>query len=268
MPAGTGEPGAGIQPLDDLPDGHALLDQPAIEQSHQLGLGLLDHEIARHRLPARDVAVAVGGPPGQPAAGTRLLQLAAAKALAQHRPLVLGDGALDLQQELVVGVVRDRVVQEHHLAAGAAELLQEQHLVGILAGQAVRAEYGEDVDRGVADSVPQGVEPGAVETGAARALVAKNVLVGQLMPLLASPGAQRLKLAVDGLLASLALGRHSCINGGMHRRVSHKAAGDRRWGLPAAVPARPGEDGGKLGRGVPGHRGSARRLNGSSSSKA
>ena len=64
------------------------------------------------------------------------------------------------------------MVEEHHLAAGAAELLQEQDLIGVVAGQPVRAEHRDDVDLGVADGVAQRVEPGPVEPCAAVALVA------------------------------------------------------------------------------------------------
>jgi hypothetical protein len=58
-------------------------------------------------------------------AGAGLLQLAAAEPLAQQRPFILGDRPLDLQQELVAGVVRDGAAEECHGAAGAAELLQQ-----------------------------------------------------------------------------------------------------------------------------------------------
>ena len=97
---------------------------------------LIDHEVAGHGVVARHVAVAVGGAAAEVVAVARLLQLAAAEALAQHGALVLGDGALDLQQQLVVGVVRDRMLQEYHLAAGAAELLEQQDLVGVAPRQA------------------------------------------------------------------------------------------------------------------------------------
>ena len=59
-PAGAGDPGPGVQPLEDLADGHPLLDQPAVEHAHQLGLGLVDDQVARHGVAAGHVAVAVG----------------------------------------------------------------------------------------------------------------------------------------------------------------------------------------------------------------
>src|SRR3954464_805234 len=166
--------------------------------------------------PAGDVPVAVGGAAGEVVAVARLLQLAAAEALAEDGALVLGDGALDLQQELVVGVVRDRALQEHHFGAGAAELLQEQDLVGVLARQPVRGQHGDDPDGAVAHGVAQRVQAGSVEPAAAVALVAEDVLVGEGVAVVGDPGAQGGELAVDGLLALLALGRDAGIKGGAH----------------------------------------------------
>ena len=91
-----------------------------------------------HGVLARHVAVAVRRTAGEIVAIARPLQLAATEAFAQDGALVFCDRALDLQQKLVVGVVRDRVLQEHDFAAGATELLQEQDLVGVFAGQTIR----------------------------------------------------------------------------------------------------------------------------------
>jgi hypothetical protein len=159
----------------------------------------------------------------------RPLQLAAAEALAQHRALVFGDGALDLQQELVVRVVRDRVVQERHLAAGPAELLQEQDLVGVAPRQAIGAQHRDEPDGAVADGVAQRVEAGSVEAATAVALVAEDVLLRKLVSLSPDPVPKGGELAVDGLLAFLALGRDAGIEGGAHGGLA-SACGRRRAG--------------------------------------
>ena len=169
------------QPLEDLADCHPLVDQPAVQGPHQLGLDLVDRQVSGHAIAGRDVAVAVGGPPGDPGAGPGLLQLATAEAVAEQGPLVLGDGALDLEQELVVRVVGDRPLDELDVAAVLAELLQEEDLVGVLAGQAVGAEDGQDVELAVAGGVPQAVESGAVQALAGVALVGEDVLGAELM---------------------------------------------------------------------------------------
>ena len=130
-----------------------LVGEPAIHPAHQLGLLLVDRDAAGHGVAPRDVAVSIRRASGDVVAVARFLQLAAAEPLTEHRALILGDRALDLQQELVVGVVRDRVLQEHHLGACATELLEQQHLVGILARQAVRGQHDERAHDAVAHGI-------------------------------------------------------------------------------------------------------------------
>src|SRR3954464_3276581 len=125
--------------------------------------GPLDLQVPRHPVRIGHVAVAVGGLAGDPVAGTGLLELAAAEPLAQDGPLVLGDRALDLEQELVVRVVGDRPLDELDGARGLAELLQEEDLVGVAAGQPVGGVDAEDVELALAGGVAEAVERGAVE---------------------------------------------------------------------------------------------------------
>jgi hypothetical protein len=57
--------------------------------------------------------------------------------------LVLGDHALDLEQEVVLGAGADGAVREDDLGAGLAELLDEENLIGVPPGQTIRRK---DVD--------------------------------------------------------------------------------------------------------------------------
>ena len=79
---------------------------------HQVSLGLIDDQMAWHTVAFRHVAVAVRSAAAQVLTGPRPLQLAAAEPLAEQRSLVLGDGTLDLQQELVARVLADRPMDE------------------------------------------------------------------------------------------------------------------------------------------------------------
>jgi hypothetical protein len=69
----------------------------------------------------------------------------------------LGDHPLDLQQQVVLGRAADRVVEEDDLGADAPELLHEQHLMGMAAGQPVGGVDVETVDaarrRGIAQTL-------------------------------------------------------------------------------------------------------------------
>lgn len=107
-------------------------------------------------------------------------------------------------------------MQEHHLAAGTPELLQEQNLVGVFAGEAVRGEYGHDVDGAVADGVPERVQRGAVQAGTAVTIIAEHAGLGERVILLGSPAPQDGNLAGDGLLALLALGRNAGVDRSAH----------------------------------------------------
>jgi hypothetical protein len=206
MAAGARQVRAGVQPFEDLADGHPFVGEPAVEGAHQFGLVIVDGEVAGRGVVARHIAIAVWGTAAEIMAIPRPLQLATAEALAEHGALVLGDGALDLQQQLVVRVVRDRMVQERHLAANATELLEQDDLVGIAAGQPVGAEHRDALDGSVAHRVAQGIEAGPIEPTAAVSLVTEDVLLGERMAAGYGPGAQGGELAFNRLLALLALG--------------------------------------------------------------
>src|SRR5262249_23127396 len=59
-PAAARPPRPGGEALEDLAERHPLVDQPAIEHAHHLGLGGVDDEVRPHAGPLGDVARAVG----------------------------------------------------------------------------------------------------------------------------------------------------------------------------------------------------------------
>ncbi len=209
-------PGAKVEALQDLADGHLLVDQPAVEHAHQLGFGLVNLQVAGHAILLVHVAIAVGRFAGDDLAAPGLLQLAAPEAFAQQSPLVLGNRALNLEQELVIGIIRQRVLGKDHLAADPAQFFQEQHLVGVLTGQAVRAEHGHDLECAFAGTIAQPIQAGTVQPGAAVALVHEDVFVGQFVTLRLGPSFEQCQLAFYGLLPLLALGRDAGVNGNSH----------------------------------------------------
>jgi hypothetical protein len=221
-----------------LAHGQPLISDPAVELPDHHRLCLIDDQTAWPAIAARLVAVAVGclGTDDLPFPGP--LQLATPKPLSQHGALVLGDGALDLQQQLVVRVVGDRVVQEHHRAAGTPKFLEQQHLVCVFAGQAVGGEHSDDLDSPIADSVAQGIQARTIEPCAAIPLVAEDVLGGEIVALLDDPGTQGSELAFDGLLTLLAFGGHPSVDGGTHGSPPWLFVGDvaqwtSQWRLAA-----------------------------------
>lgn len=111
------------------------------------------------------MVITVGRAHPEKLTGPRLLELATAEPLAEQGALILGDGALDLEQELVAWVVRDRAVVKGDVAADAPELLKHEHLIGIAAGKAVGGKDADDVDLAVAHGIAPSIETRPVEAG-------------------------------------------------------------------------------------------------------
>src|SRR5215211_592223 len=132
--------------------------------------------MARHAVPLGDVAVAVGRPTADEVPLARLLELAPPEALPEQRPFVLGDRTPYLEQELVVWVIGDGVIYEDDLTARAPQLFEQEHLVGVLARQAVGAQDPDHLESPILGAVSQRVQPGSVEPGARVALVGVDVL--------------------------------------------------------------------------------------------
>jgi hypothetical protein len=212
----AGPPRAGGQPLEDLADGHPLVDQPAVQHPDHFGLRRVDLQMPGDAVPLGDVAVAVGGAAGAPLAGAGLLQLAAAEALGEDSPLVLGDGPLDLEQELVVRVVRDRPLDELNVAGGLAKFLQQEDLVGVASGQSIRAVDADDVEFALARGVAEAVEGRAIEPSAGVTLIDVNMIVFEFVAVGGGPATQGVELAVNRLVASLLVGRDPGVNRGSH----------------------------------------------------
>jgi hypothetical protein len=151
-------------------------------------------------------------------------------------PLVLGDRAADLGHQLLVRVVAWRPIAEHHLNAPAFQLLQHHHLVHQLAGQPVRRGDQHHVEGGPRRLVAQRVQARTVQLGAAVAVIAKDVLLGDRPPLVRRDVAAELgDLLLDGLGVLLAVGGHTQV-----QRHSHQL-------LPLALPSLSSPSAGQAG---------------------
>src|SRR3954464_15596009 len=122
------------------------------------------------------------------------------------------------------------MLQERHLTAGTAELLKQQNLVGVAPRQPVGAQYRDMLNGTVADGVAQGVEAGSVEAGAPVTFIPEEVLLCDLVSCSCGPAPQGGELAVNGLLALLALGRDAGIEGGAHGGLTSAVAQERANG--------------------------------------
>jgi hypothetical protein len=247
------------QPLEDLADGRPLVDQPAVEHPDDFGLGLVDHEISGDSVPFGDVTIAIGGAAGTPLAGPGLLELAAAEPLGEDGPLVLGDRPLDLEQELVVRVVRDRPPDELDSACGPAEFLKQEDLVGVTPGQPVGGIDRDDLELTLTRGITEAIECRAVEPRPRVTLIDVNMLVFEIVALGGRPASRGVELAVNRLVPPLLVGRDSGVDRGSHGLHSddevQNCSCDRK--STRAGPGRPGRvawdrhDGGRKWSGWP-----------------
>jgi hypothetical protein len=111
---------------------------------------------------------------------------------------------LDLQKQLVVGVITNRSLYEIDSAAGLAELFQEQDLIGITPRQAVRTVNRDDIDLPFAGRVAQAVKGRPIQAGSRTAVIEEDMLGLQLVAVRLGPTPQGGKLTVDRLITLLA----------------------------------------------------------------
>jgi hypothetical protein len=198
-----------------------IVDQPAVHHPDHGGLGLVDDQMAGYAVALGDIAITVGPPGGDPMTLARPLDFAATESLAEDGALVFGDGPLDLEQELVVWVGGDGPLDELDGTAVLAELLQQERLMDIAAGQAVGAVDGDDIELARGRGVPQAIQAGAVQPRARVARVGEDVLGAEVMGLAAGPGLKGRELALDRLILVLSPGRDSGIDRYSHENVSY-----------------------------------------------
>lgn len=140
------------------------------------------------------------------------LPLAAATALQDLRALVFRHHALHLEQQVVLGRRADLAVEEDALDAGAAQLVDEQHLVGVTARQAVGRMDVDAVEGAGSREVAQPFQRRADKSGAAVAVVGEAMPGQKGQAVRRDPRLQRRHLAGNGAV-TLLLGRHAGIDG-------------------------------------------------------
>src|SRR3954452_11354640 len=133
--------------------------------------------------------------------------LPAPAALEHLGPLVLSEHALKLQQQAVLRGVPDRAIEEDYLRAGSREFLQQQHLMRVAAGEAIRGMNIDDINCREGDEVTQALQGRSDQTGPAVAVVDEQHVLADLTTVLQRPCLQLGDLAVDGVALSLLIRR-------------------------------------------------------------
>ncbi|MCW2242100.1 hypothetical protein M2351_006745 [Azospirillum canadense] len=208
-PAACLTPGL-FQAAANLAQADALQPYPGKDQAHEPSLFRI-HLEPRHAAahPLGNVTVTEGGSgEGAEQATAGRMAAPAAATFQDLRPFVLRDDALDLQQQVVFGGAAERVGEKGDLRSGAAELFDQEHLMRVTAGQPVRRQHVDALDRPGGDRIAQTLQPGSQQDRAAVALVHIGVVRLQLATVRGDPLAQRRHLAGDGVIAGLLFGRY------------------------------------------------------------
>jgi hypothetical protein len=117
--------------------------------------------------------------------------------------LVLGDHALDLQEQVRLGSVTRRVTPEDDLDTAAGEFLEHQNLIGIFAGETIGVENVAAIDGTGRGLVPESFQSRAGQEEAAVALVHEPQFGIAFRAVTGHPLQERLPRAGDGVLLLL-----------------------------------------------------------------
>jgi hypothetical protein len=160
---------------------------------------------------ARHPPVAVGGPPRGDLSGAGSEQLATSVSFGDLGLLVLSDDALDLGEQHGLRIVGGQVggVGEPDGDADPGQLVEDQHLVGVGAGQPVRREAPHLLEQAALGGVPESVEAGPVQSSTGMTVV--DVLADKLVAGAGHVAAQQFQLRADRAAFGLPLGRHARI---------------------------------------------------------
>src|SRR6202166_5190138 len=123
--------------------------------------------------------------------------------------LVLRDDALNLQQEGILRRVADRAGQEYHLGPGAANLLDQQYLVGVASCQPVRRVNIDALDMPGSHRIAQPLQRQSLKIRAAATVVYIAVVRLKLEPISGNPLLQRRNLTINRVIARLRLARYT-----------------------------------------------------------
>ena len=224
-------------------EGQALVPDPGENLADDPGCILIDLVTgsASASLP-RDVAIAERGA-REDADSTRLgpVALPAPAALEHLGPLVLGEHALKLQEQAVLGGVPDWAIEEDYLRAGAREFFQQEHLMRVAAGEPIRGMNIDDINCREGDEVTQALQGRSDQTGSAVAVVDEQHVLADLIAVPQRPCLQLGDLAVDSVALGLLIRRDPSVD--RHLQIGWRRSHSQMLGchselLSQALPVR------------------------------
>jgi hypothetical protein len=178
-----------LQTAADLAQAEPVVADPVEHRLNDLGL-------VRNHIEAGDPATLILGHVTVPKrrrgertqqARARRMTASAPTALEDLGAFIFGNHALHLQQQVVLGCAADGTVQEDNLGAAATELLHQQGLMGVTAGQTVRRKHIKPRDASRGHRIAQSFKCRANEQRTAVAVVDVGVVGLKLTPVGCDP---------------------------------------------------------------------------------
>src|SRR5690349_5786337 len=98
------------------------------------------------------------------------------------------------------------MIEEDHLRAGVGEFFEQQNLMRVAAGEAIRGMDVDEINRRQRHEIAQPLQGWADQAGTAVAVVDEPQIIPDTMTLLLRTCDQLRQLAVDGVMLSLLVG--------------------------------------------------------------
>jgi hypothetical protein len=136
--------------------------------------------------------------------------------LSNQASFIFGHRSTDLEQELIVRILAHGPVDKLDLAPSLFKFLHQEHLMDVVASQAIRGSDHYSIEGAAANLVTQAIQSRAAQTRSTVAIVTKNVVLAPGPSLRLTVFRQELDLLLDGLCKSLTVGRHAHIHRNFH----------------------------------------------------
>jgi hypothetical protein len=210
MPVGAAVAGRTVQVSQagcDRMHAEAVLCVPGKHLADDARFRLLDAQARRIAGMCRITPVTIGGiDPGQELPGPQFDQSAAARAIGNQRPFILDHRAPNLEQQLVIGILADRVLQNDHGTPQLRQFLQEEHVMDKAPRQPIRGRHQDSLELPTLGGITQAIQGWTVDAGTAVALIPVYLACLERPALHLGPGLEAFDLVRHGLILSQSLG--------------------------------------------------------------
>jgi hypothetical protein len=122
-------------------------------------------------------AISIGrNGPGQEKTGLEFHLAPSSHAVRNEGPFVFGHGSPDVDQEMILWVLPQRLIEELYLAARLFEFFSQYHLMDRVSGQPIWTGEHDPVKRSLFDPISQAIQPWPIECGTTIPIITENVL--------------------------------------------------------------------------------------------